>query len=136
MWESIIALGFSNLRCECRENVVGNVEDELDSNTLLDAFTPIPVDVALLLVQFLCLAAHVEASDVVIIVRRGEGLKVGEVSFHHLDLLFCWLSFALVDNSCFVDSLALLEVGIRFELFEHVEDGVLARTADCFLGEF
>lgn len=136
MWESIIALGFSNLRCECRENVVGNVDDELDSNTLLDAFTPVPVDVALLLVQFLGLAAHVEASDVVIIVRRGKGLEVREVSFDHLDLLSCWLSFPFVDYSCFVGSLALLEVGIRFELFEHVEDGVLAGTAHCFLGEF
>lgn len=51
--------------------MVGNVYDELDDDALLDAFAPIPVDVALLFVQFLCLAAHVEASNVVIIVRRG-----------------------------------------------------------------
>ena len=136
MRELIIAVNISNLWCECCEDMVGNVYDEICYYTLLHTLAPIPIDVALFLIQLLCLAAHVQTSHVIIILRRVECLKVSEIPFDHPKLLFAGVPFSLVNDFCFIDCLALLEVGFGFELFEHIEDGILAHPAHCLLGQF
>lgn len=68
----------------------------------------------------------------VVFLGRGECLEGQQVLLDLLKLLLGRQPLVLVDLGSFVHLSALLEVGVRIELLEDVEDSVFARPENCF----